>query len=104
MEVFVAAVSATLEVKLGERKTKPSTLGFYLPTVSLTENEVNGFVICLDADRTWQMKYSEPASRPIAMVAVEFRRGDDCRVSSTQNNRLHTIAAVARNLISPVCC
>jgi len=76
LEIFFAAVSATLEVKLGERKTKPSTLGFYLPT----------------------------ASRPIAMVAVEFRRGDDCRVSSTQNNRLHTIAAVARNLISPVCC
>ena len=52
MEIFFAAVSATLEVKLGERKTKPSTLGFYLPTVSLIEDEVNGFVICLDADHT----------------------------------------------------
>jgi len=76
LEIFFAAVSATLEVKLGERKTKPSTLGFYLPTAS-----------CL-----------------IAMVAVEFRRGDGCRASSTQNNRLRTIAAVAHNLISPVCC
>jgi len=76
LEIFFAAVSATLEVELGERKAKPSTLGFYLPT----------------------------ASCPIAIVAVELRRGDGCHVSSTQNNRLRTIAAVAHNLISPVCC
>ena len=40
LEIFFAAVSATLEVELGERKAKPSTLGFYLPTVNLTEDEV----------------------------------------------------------------
>ena len=40
LEIFFAAVSATLEVKLGERKTKPSTLGFYLPTVNITEQKM----------------------------------------------------------------